>query len=107
VLLIEWKGATGAINGMERSDRRIRLISRGSALLECCIIIIIIIIHIIIILLSLVIKSCYLISSPPPCLPPSPEDVYHPVHCAKCGSEVGVLDADEVYHFFHAIPGEA
>jgi hypothetical protein len=31
---------------------------------------------------------------------------YHPVHCDKCGAEVGVMDAEEVYHFFSAIPGE-
>ena len=37
-------------------------------------------------------------SAPPVCL--------HPVHCEKCGTEVGVLDQDEIYHFFSALPAE-
>ena len=31
-------------------------------------------------------------------------EVYQPVGCAQCGTEIGVLDADEVYHFFNVIP---
>ena len=32
------------------------------------------------------------------------EEVYKPVRCAECGAEVAVIDSDEVYHFFDAIP---
>jgi len=34
------------------------------------------------------------------------KEVYHPVKCASCGTEVAVMDKDEVYHFFHVIAGE-
>ena len=37
---------------------------------------------------------------------PAPPESLHPVHCAKCGTEVGVLDEDEIYHFFSALPAE-
>jgi hypothetical protein len=32
---------------------------------------------------------------------------FHPVTCEVCGTEVGVRDADEVYHFFHVFPSNA
>ncbi|XP_055343383.1 E2F-associated phosphoprotein-like [Paramacrobiotus metropolitanus] len=34
-------------------------------------------------------------------------DVYHPVRCTECGTEVGVIDADEVYHFFNVLASHA
>ncbi|XP_028293007.1 E2F-associated phosphoprotein [Gouania willdenowi] len=44
---------------------------------------------------------------PPPSPPPPPgsdlEELYHPVHCSECSTEVGVLDKDEVYHFFNIL----
>uniref|UniRef100_UPI0035902692 E2F-associated phosphoprotein-like n=1 Tax=Myxine glutinosa TaxID=7769 RepID=UPI0035902692 len=34
----------------------------------------------------------------------SPEDeLYHPVHCTECHTEVAVFDKSEVYHFFNVI----
>lgn len=33
----------------------------------------------------------------------SGEEVYHPVRCEQCNTEVGVFDKDEVYHFFNVI----
>jgi len=35
------------------------------------------------------------------------EDVYHPVVCSVCSSEVGVYDRDEVYHFFNVLASYA
>lgn len=32
---------------------------------------------------------------------------FWPVSCATCGTEVGVVDGDEVYHFFHVFPSTA
>lgn len=32
------------------------------------------------------------------------DEVFHPVCCSGCATEVGVLDRDEVYHFFNVIP---
>jgi hypothetical protein len=32
---------------------------------------------------------------------------YHPVCCEVCSTEVGVLDEDEVYHFFNVIPSNS
>lgn len=32
------------------------------------------------------------------------EEVFKPVRCAEYVAEVAVLDGDEVYHFFDAIP---
>lgn len=29
---------------------------------------------------------------------------YHPVRCAECNTEIAVLDADEVFHFFNVLP---
>lgn len=31
------------------------------------------------------------------------EDSFHPVKCMECTTEVGVMDKDEVYHFFNVI----
>ena len=35
------------------------------------------------------------------------DDVYHPVVCTVCNSEVGVYDSDEVYHFFNVLASHA
>ena len=35
------------------------------------------------------------------------DEIFKPVHCASCGVEVGVLDQDEVYHFFNVAPSNA
>jgi len=35
------------------------------------------------------------------------DDVYHPVICTVCNSEVGVFDKDEVYHFFNVLASYA
>ncbi|XP_062219746.1 uncharacterized protein LOC133919385 [Phragmites australis] len=32
---------------------------------------------------------------------------YHPVCCEVCSTEVGVLDEDEVYHFFNVVPSNS
>jgi len=37
----------------------------------------------------------------------STDDVYHPVVCSVCDSEVGVYDKDEVYHFFNVLASYA
>lgn len=46
----------------------------------------------------------------PPQAPPDPapegmdsEEVYHPVRCSECSTEVAVFDRDEVYHFFNIL----
>lgn len=31
------------------------------------------------------------------------DEVYHPVKCSECSTEVAVLDKDEVYHFFNIL----
>jgi E2F-associated phosphoprotein len=31
------------------------------------------------------------------------EDTFHPVKCVECNTEVGVIDSEEVYHFFNVI----
>lgn len=31
------------------------------------------------------------------------EEVYHPVQCSECSTEVAVFDKDEVYHFFNIL----
>ncbi|XP_064783908.1 E2F-associated phosphoprotein [Oncorhynchus masou masou] len=31
------------------------------------------------------------------------EEIYHPVQCTECSTEVAVLDKDEVYHFFNIL----
>ena len=31
------------------------------------------------------------------------EEVFYPVKCSVCTSEVGVYDDDEVYHFFNVL----
>lgn len=35
---------------------------------------------------------------------PAVEEFYKSVCCTECGTQVAVLDVDEVYHFFAAIP---
>lgn len=34
------------------------------------------------------------------------KDIYFPVCCKFCDTEVGVIDKDEVYHFWNIIPSE-
>jgi len=34
------------------------------------------------------------------------EEIYFPVNCAICDTEVAVIDKDEVYHFHNVIPSE-
>ena len=31
------------------------------------------------------------------------EEVYHPVMCTECSTEVAVYDKDEVFHFFNVL----
>lgn len=31
------------------------------------------------------------------------EEIYHPVKCTECSTEVAVLDKDEVFHFFNVL----
>jgi len=31
-------------------------------------------------------------------------DVYHPVRCSGCNTEVAVVDTEEVFHFFNVLP---
>lgn len=31
------------------------------------------------------------------------EEVYHPVLCTECSTEVAVTDKDEVFHFFNVL----
>lgn len=31
------------------------------------------------------------------------DEVYHPVQCSECCTEVAVLDKEEVYHFFNIL----
>ncbi|OAY74663.1 E2F-associated phosphoprotein [Ananas comosus] len=35
------------------------------------------------------------------------EEVFRPVCCSVCSTEVGVLDEEEVYHFFNVIPSNS
>ncbi|EYC27530.1 hypothetical protein Y032_0009g780 [Ancylostoma ceylanicum] len=37
----------------------------------------------------------------------APEDLFLPVHCAVCSTNVAVMDHDEVYHFFNVLSGYA
>uniref|UniRef100_A0A1A8GT97 E2f-associated phosphoprotein n=1 Tax=Nothobranchius korthausae TaxID=1143690 RepID=A0A1A8GT97_9TELE len=32
-----------------------------------------------------------------------PDEVYHPVTCSECSTEVAVIDEDDVYHFFNIL----
>lgn len=34
-------------------------------------------------------------------------EVLHPVLCGVCGTELGVRDSDEVYHFYHCLASTA
>ena len=31
------------------------------------------------------------------------DEIYHPVQCSECSTEVAVFDKDEVYHFFNIL----
>ena len=31
------------------------------------------------------------------------EELYHPVRCSQCNTEVAVFDKDEVFHFFNVL----
>lgn len=31
------------------------------------------------------------------------DEVYHPVQCSECSTEVAVFDKEEVYHFFNIL----
>ena len=31
------------------------------------------------------------------------EDLFHPVRCSECNTEVAVIDKDEVFHFFNVL----
>lgn len=33
-----------------------------------------------------------------------PQEVFHPVLCSVCGTEVGMQDSEEVVHFFSVLP---
>jgi len=39
--------------------------------------------------------------------PQGEAEVFHPVLCAACSTQVGVQDADGMYHFFHVFPSNA
>ncbi|VDM66452.1 unnamed protein product [Strongylus vulgaris] len=39
--------------------------------------------------------------------PTAEEDLFLPVHCAVCSTNVAVMDHDEVYHFFNVLSGYA
>ena len=32
-----------------------------------------------------------------------PDELFNPVKCDQCGTEIGVFDKDEVYHFFNVM----
>ena len=34
------------------------------------------------------------------------KDKFHPVSCEECDTVVGVVDMDEVYHFFNVLPSQ-
>lgn len=34
------------------------------------------------------------------------DEPFSPVNCSVCGTEVGVIDDDEIYHFFNVLPSE-
>eukprot|EP01135_Chromosphaera_perkinsii_P001734 Nk52_evm3s210 gene=Nk52_evmTU3s210 len=43
-------------------------------------------------------------------LPPTAEegeDIYRPVRCKECNTEIAVIDSDEVFHFFHVLASQA
>ncbi|KAI3931151.1 hypothetical protein MKX01_029341 [Papaver californicum] len=37
----------------------------------------------------------------------STKETFKPVSCVVCSTEVGVIDDDEVYHFFNVLPSES
>ncbi|KAJ8759300.1 hypothetical protein K2173_006820 [Erythroxylum novogranatense] len=40
-------------------------------------------------------------------LDPADGETFNPVYCSACSTEVGVIDLDEVYHFFNVLPSES
>jgi len=36
--------------------------------------------------------------------PPDADEVFHPVRCVHCSTEVAMFDQQEIYHFFNVIP---
>ena len=34
-------------------------------------------------------------------------ETFQPIMCSTCGTEVGVMDRDQVFHFFHVLPSES
>lgn len=53
-------------------------------------------------------KSQKMATVPDEATPPAPagmeaDEVYHPVLCSECSTEVAVFDKDEVYHFFNVL----
>jgi hypothetical protein len=34
-------------------------------------------------------------------------ETLHKVSCSVCSTEVGIIDGDEVYHFFNVLPSES
>lgn len=34
-------------------------------------------------------------------------ETLHKVSCSVCSTEVGIIDQDEVYHFFNVLPSES
>ena len=36
---------------------------------------------------------------------PDSHDLYNPVKCAECNTDVAVMDKDEVFHFFNVLSG--
>lgn len=46
--------------------------------------------------------------APPAGAPGRSEEVFHPVACTECGTEVGVYEpSTEFYHFFNVFPSHA
>ncbi|KAJ4710476.1 E2F-associated phosphoprotein-like [Melia azedarach] len=38
---------------------------------------------------------------------PAGDELFKPVSCSVCSTKVGVIDKDEVYHFFNVLPSES
>ena len=36
--------------------------------------------------------------------PATSGDLFYPVECEVCDTELGLRDSNEVYHFFHVVP---
>ena len=35
------------------------------------------------------------------------QETYRPVRCKECNTEIGVVDNEEVYHFFHVLASQS